>query len=73
MKWQIAGAEGRLFHLGKVVYRVTVEFHDAHLNQRVVGAVPCPGKVEGVDVITLDIIPGPELKSHTVAEMGTAL
>jgi len=44
----VGWVEGRLFHLGKVVFRVSVQFQDTHLYQGIILVEPDLGEVKRV-------------------------
>src|SRR3989304_1253624 len=46
--YDVGRVEGRLLDLGKIVFRVAVQFEDAYLNQRIILVEPYLGQVKGI-------------------------
>ena len=61
----IRRGEGSLFHLCEIVFRITIEFHDAHFNQRVVSLGPDFGDIERI------VLVGPGLFLPSLPQMNS--
>src|SRR3972149_241712 len=62
---EIGGREGGLFHLGKVVLRVSVEHHTAYRDGWEVSMEPDLGDIEGIEAVFLGLLGSHDLDFHS--------